>query len=130
MPSPQFMSTCWSTVLAAADRLSPRCDEALAALCSGYWYPIYAFIRRQGFPAAEAEDLAQEFFARLLEKEYLQGVGPEKGKFRTFLLVCLKRFLCNQRDRACAEKRGAAGVSCRSTWRTPNAATCASPPTA
>jgi RNA polymerase sigma-70 factor (ECF subfamily) len=100
------MSTSWAVVLAAADRSSPHCDQALATLCAGYWYPLYAFIRRQGFAAEDAEDLTQEFLARLLEKDYLEGVGPEKGKFRTFLLVCLKRFLANQHDRAHAQKRG------------------------
>ncbi len=71
-----------------------------------YWYPIYAFVRRQGHAPHGAEDLTQEFFARLLEKEYLEGVGREKGRFRSFLLVCVKRFLANEHDRATAKKRG------------------------
>lgn len=100
------MTTHWSVVLAAADGSSPDCDRALATLCRTYWYPLYAFVRRQGHPAHEAEDLTQEFFARVLEKQYLDGVGPEKGRFRTFLLVCLRRFLANEWDRKRALKRG------------------------
>ena len=102
----QFMTTHWSVVLAAADRAQPGGEQALARLCEAYWYPLYAFVRRQGYPAAEAEDLTQEFFRRVLEKDYLDGVGPEKGRFRTFLLVCLKRFLANEHDRRTALKRG------------------------
>jgi RNA polymerase sigma-70 factor (ECF subfamily) len=100
------MTTHWSVVLAAADRAQPGGEQALARLCETYWYPLYAFVRRQGYPAAEAEDLTQEFFRRVLEKDYLDGVGPEKGKFRTFLLVCLKRFLANEHDKRTALKRG------------------------
>lgn len=102
----QFMTTHWSLVLAAADRSSPGGEQALAQLCGTYWYPLYAFVRRQGNSAAEAEDLTQEFFRRVLEKQYLRGVGPEKGRFRTFLLVCLKRFLANEYDKRTALKRG------------------------
>ena len=100
------MTTQWSMVLAAADPSSPNSEGALAALCNTYWYPLYAFVRRQGQPAHEAEDLTQEFFSRVFEKQYLQGVGPEKGRFRTFLLVCLRRFLANEWDRKTAAKRG------------------------
>ncbi|MHC4403510.1 MAG: RNA polymerase sigma factor [Planctomycetota bacterium] len=101
-----FKSTHWSVVLAAADRSSPECEDALATLCVTYWYPIYAFIRRQGASVHEAEDLTQAFFVRLLERDFLDNVGPEKGRFRTFLLVCLRRFLANERDRRSAKKRG------------------------
>jgi RNA polymerase sigma-70 factor (ECF subfamily) len=100
------MTTRWSMVLAAADKSSPQSADALSQLCQTYWYPIYAFIRRQGHTHEPAQDLAQEFFARMLEKHYIQDVGPEKGKFRTFLMVCLKRFLANEWDRATAQKRG------------------------
>ena len=71
-----------------------------------YWYPLYAFIRRRGHSAEEAEDLTQEFFARLLDKEFLAGVDRERGRFRTFLLMAVKRFLANEYDRAQAKKRG------------------------
>src|SRR5262249_6505622 len=77
-----------------------------ASLCGSYWYPLYAFIRRQGCSADQSEDLTQEFFARLLEKEFLAAVDREKGKFRSFLLAACKHFLANERDRARAQKRG------------------------
>jgi DNA-directed RNA polymerase specialized sigma24 family protein len=106
-PSPaRFATTRWSMVLAAADQSSPDSASALSQLCQTYWYPIYAFIRRQGNSHESAQDLAQEFFARMLEKHYIEDVGPDKGKFRTFLMVCLKRFLANEWDRKTAQKRG------------------------
>jgi RNA polymerase sigma-70 factor (ECF subfamily) len=80
--------------------------EALATLCSIYWYPLYAFIRRQGLGPHEAEDLTQEFFYRFLEKNALEKVSPAEGKFRSFLLACLKNFLANERERANAQRRG------------------------
>ena len=75
-------------------------------LCRTYWYPLYAYVRREGYSAADAQDLTQEFFARLLAKNYLAQVGPQKGKFRSFLLAALRHFLSDQRDRARAVKRG------------------------
>ena len=81
---------------------------ALAALCEGYWYPIYAFIRRSGKSPHDAEDLTQGFFARLVEKTVLAGADPAKGKLRTFLLACARHFLADEHDRARAQKRGAA----------------------
>ena len=91
------------------DRGGPRAPgsaDALGELCRTYWYPIYAFVRRRGNSHEAAQDLTQEFFARMLEKRYIDEVGPEKGTFRTFLLVCLKRFLANEWDRDHAQKRG------------------------
>jgi RNA polymerase sigma-70 factor (ECF subfamily) len=102
----QFATTHWSVVLAARDQSAPQAREALAALCRVYWYPLYAFIRRQGFAADPAQDLTQGFFARLLEKDFLQVVDRAKGKFRSFLLAACKHFLANERDRAGARKRG------------------------
>jgi RNA polymerase sigma factor (sigma-70 family) len=102
----RFATTRWSLVLAAQDPASPLAHDALASLCSSYWYPLYAYIRRQGIPADEAEDLTQEFFARLLEKDFLAAVDPTKGKFRAFLLAACTHFLANERDRARAWKRG------------------------
>ena len=75
-----FATTQWSLVLSAADRSSPRARQALAELCGAYWYPLYAFVRRHGSSAAEAEDLTQAFFLALLEKEFLAATGPEKGR--------------------------------------------------
>lgn len=78
----------------------------LARLCEDYWFPLYAFVRRSGYEAADAEDLTQEFFARLLEKQCLAAADPQRGKFRCFLLAALKHFLANEWNRAHAQKRG------------------------
>lgn len=80
--------------------------DALANLCSSYWYPIYAFIRRNGSTPHEAEDLTQEFFARILQRDWLANVHPAGGKFRSFLLACVKNFLSNEREKAHAQRRG------------------------
>lgn len=101
-----FVTTHWSVVLAAQDKDSPQAAEALERLCRVYWYPLYAHVRRLGHGPQDAEDLTQEFFARLLQKDYLQAADPAKGRFRTFLLVALKRFLANEWDRTHAVKRG------------------------
>ena len=101
-----FETTCWSLVLAAVGRATPRADEALAALCALYWYPLYAFIRRRGHDPDRAADLTQGFFARLLEKEFLRSVDPSRGRFRAFLLAACKNFLANEHDRETAQKRG------------------------
>ena len=102
----QFATTRWSVVLAAQDRESPDSREALASLCSTYWYPVYAFIRRRGHAAHDAQDLTQDFFTTLLEKSYLRSVDRERGRFRAFLLTAVSRFLSNQRERSRAAKRG------------------------
>ena len=75
-------------------------------LCRSYWYPLYAFVRRQGRAPEDAQDLTQGFFAHLLRKDFLSGVGPEKGRFRSFLLACLKHFLVDEWEKACTAKRG------------------------
>ncbi|MBN2506013.1 MAG: sigma-70 family RNA polymerase sigma factor [Verrucomicrobia bacterium] len=93
-------------MLSAQDRDSPRSVEALETLCRVYWYPLYAYARRAGHLPADAEDLTQGFFARLLEKDYLRSVARERGRFRTFLLTAWKRFLANEWDREHAQKRG------------------------
>jgi RNA polymerase sigma factor (sigma-70 family) len=104
--SPLFVTTRWSVVLAAQDKASPASAEALEAICRAYWPPLYALVRRQGHAPHDAQDLTQEFFARLLEKNYLHAADREKGRLRTFLHVALKRFLANEWDRARAQKRG------------------------
>ena len=101
-----FVTTHWSVVISAQDARSPQSDAALETLCRTYWYPLYAFVRRQGRSPYDAQDLTQEFFARLLGKDYLKSAAQEKGRFRTFLLVALKRFLANEWDRQHAQKRG------------------------
>ncbi len=99
-----FHTTHWTMVLSARGDLST--NGALANLCSSYWYPIYAFIRRNGSNPHEAEDLTQEFFARILQRDWLANVHPAGGKFRSFLLACVKNFLSNERDKALAQRRG------------------------
>lgn len=101
-----FVTTHWSLVLSAQDKVSPRTAEALESLCRTYWYPLYAYARRTGHNPADAEDLTQGFFARLLERDYLKSAAREKGRFRTFLLTAFKRFLANQWDREHTLKRG------------------------
>src|SRR6266404_7504244 len=102
----QFATTHWSVVLLAGQTPSPLAQEALEKLCRSYWYPLYVFIRRRGYAAPEAQDLTQAFFARLLEKRYLNAVDRTKGKFRSFLLAALEHFLANEWRRAQAQKRG------------------------
>lgn len=101
-----FVTTHWSVVFSARDKDSPQSVEALEKLCRTYWYPLYAFVRRQGQAPSDAQDLTQEFFARLLQKDYLQAAARDKGRFRTFLLVAMKRFLANEWDKVRAQKRG------------------------
>src|SRR5881394_3677951 len=101
-----FHTTHWTIVLAAREKDGTAAREALASLCETYWYPLYAFVRRQGCSPHEAEDLTQEFFCRFLERNGLAGVQPAAGKFRSFLLACLKNFLSNERERVQAQRRG------------------------
>ncbi|MGO8691817.1 MAG: RNA polymerase sigma factor [Thermoguttaceae bacterium] len=106
-----FAATHWTVVLAAARGEEPsRAAAAMTELCRTYWYPLYAFLRRRGHEAHEAEDLTQEFFARLLGPHFLAAVDRRKGKFRSFLLAALKHFLSDQRDRDRAQKRGGGQV--------------------
>jgi RNA polymerase sigma-70 factor (ECF subfamily) len=105
-PAGRFATTRWTLVAAAGHGSSPQAQEALAALCQIYWYPLYAYARRQLPRPEDAQDLTQEFFACLLEKDYLQAADPQRGKFRSFLLTAFKRFLAKERDRAHAQKRG------------------------
>jgi RNA polymerase sigma factor (sigma-70 family) len=100
-----FASTHWSLVLTARGE-SPAAHEALERLCRTYWWPIYGFVRRQGYAPEEAEDLTQGFFAFLLERKGLDTVGPEKGLLRSFFLASVKNFLANARRSAMAGKRG------------------------
>lgn len=102
----RFETTSWSTVLAAGEADSSRSRQALAALCEAYWFPLYAFIRRQGYAAEGARDLTQGYFLKLIDKDYLKDVRREAGRFRSFLLVSVKHFLSNERDRERALKRG------------------------
>src|SRR5512136_3275148 len=100
-----FATTHWSVVLAAGEGQSPQAQEALSRLCETYWYPLYAFVRRQGHSPHDAQDLTQAFFEHLLRKDFLREVSPDKGRFRSFLLACLKHFLADEWDKVRAEKR-------------------------
>src|SRR5271165_2509283 len=102
----RFATTHWSVVLRAGDGGSPESAAALEKLCRAYWYPLYAFVRSTGQGPEEARDLTQEFFARLLEKGWLTGADPDRGRFRTFLLAALKHFLANEWHRTQTIKRG------------------------
>lgn len=101
-----FATTRWSVVLAAGKDSSPDSRQALVTLCEAYWYPLYAYVRRRGYDAEEAQDLTQEFFTRLLEKDYVRAADPARGKFRSFLLSSLNHFLANEWRRERAQKRG------------------------
>lgn len=107
---PGFESTHWSLVLQAGHLSSPDGQQALATLCLRYWYPLYAYVRRRGHPVQEAEDLTQEFFARLLERGTIAAADPQRGRFRTFLLACLRNFLANEAERSRTRKRGGGTV--------------------
>ena len=101
-----FVTTRWSLVVAAARGASPAAADALASLCQAYWYPLYAYVRRRGYSAEDAQDLTQEFFSRLLQNNWLGQADRERGRFRTFLLSALSHFLANEWDRERARKRG------------------------
>jgi RNA polymerase sigma factor (sigma-70 family) len=102
----RFGETLWTRILAA----KAGAPEALDQLVRAYWKPVYFFIRRRGAPVEDAKDLAQGFFAMVLEREALRGVDPAKGRFKTFLLTLLERFLANERERAGTKKRGGTKV--------------------
>jgi len=102
-----FATTHWSVVLKAGDAPGDESTRALDALCRGYWYPLYAYIRRLGHSPHDGQDLTQSFFAYLLEKRLLAKADPESGRFRSFLLGSLKNFMANEWRRQSAQKRGA-----------------------
>ncbi|HXJ58403.1 MAG TPA: sigma-70 family RNA polymerase sigma factor [Verrucomicrobiae bacterium] len=101
-----FGLTQWTIVLKARDEKTPGAQEAMEELCRAYWAPLYHFIRREGYRRHDAQDLTQAFYHHFYEKHLLHRVTERRGKFRSFLLTCLKYFLCDQRDRAKALKRG------------------------
>ncbi len=108
-PAPQpavFVTTHWSVVLSAGRSDTPRSRVALETLCRTYWHPLYAYVRRRGFSPEDAQDLTQEFFARLLQSHSVASVHPDKGRFRAFLLASMNHFLSDQWDKARALKRG------------------------
>ena len=100
-----FATTHWSVVLTAQSR-SPAADEALEKLCRTYWWPLYGYVRRQGYNSEEAQDLTQGFFALLIERRDFDAVRQEKGRLRSYLLTSLKHFLAKARRHELAIKRG------------------------
>lgn len=105
-PNTRFVTTSWNTVLAAREASTVASRDALEALCGTYWYPVYAFVRRQGVEAEDARDLTQAYFALLLEKGYLDDYDPDRGRFRVFLKSSVRNFLSKERDKERSWKRG------------------------
>ena len=101
-----FATTHWSVVLSASRAADPPAQAALEELCRTYWYPLYAYIRHRGYTKEDAEYLTQAFFVRFLQRNYLEGLASERGRFRAFLLAALKHFLANEWDKAQRQKRG------------------------
>ena len=104
--SPLFTTTHWSVVLAAGEGDSPQAAAALEHLCRTYWYPLYGYVRRRDYRPEDAQDLTQEFFTHLLEKQAFRQLEREGGKFRSFLLTALNHFLANEWARRNTLKRG------------------------
>lgn len=104
-------------MLAAGQRHTPQSDRALEELCRTYWFPLYAYVRRRGHTKEDAEDLTQAFFARFLEKNYLEGLSSERGRFRAFLLASLKHFLINEGKRERRQKRGGGATLLSLDWQ-------------
>lgn len=98
-------TTHWSVILRAGGN-GAGSAEALASLCDAYWYPLYAYARRRGYPVEDAQDLTQAFFARLLARDLLAKASPQRGRFRAFLLTSFKHHLANEAHAATARKRG------------------------
>ncbi len=101
-----FDTTRWSVVTAVGNHLSPHAAEALETLCRAYWYPLYAYVRRKGLAVTDAEDVTQEFFRRLIEKNHLASVDRSLGSFRAFLLASMNHLLANEWEKARTLKRG------------------------
>ncbi len=101
-----FAPTRWTVVLTAGRTDTPRAQEALSGLCETYWYPLYKYVRRRGHSPEDAKDLTQEFFARLLAHNWVARADRHKGRFRSFLLMAMSRFLANEWDKVCTQKRG------------------------
>ena len=112
-----FATTRWTVVLTAGRKSAPQAAQAMEELCRAYWYPLYAYVRRQGHSREDAEDLVQGFFARFLAKNYLEGLSSERGKFRAFLLASLKNYMANEWDRTHRQKRGGGATVLSLDWQ-------------
>lgn len=113
-----FATTHWTVVLAAGQQPTAESDRALEQLCRTYWFPLYAYVRRQGHSKEDAEDLTQDFFARFLAKNYLAGLAAERGRFRAYLLAALKHFLANEWRKSQTQKRGGGQIPLSLDWAT------------
>ena len=114
MTDPRFETTNWSLVLGTRSSDDPRAREALATLCESYWYPLYCFVRRQGFAADESLDLTQGYFAKLIERGFLGHVQPERGRFRSFLLASMRHHLAHvKRDERAAKRARTSDINSR-----------------
>ncbi len=105
-----FATTHWTVVLEAGHDYSPKASEAMAYLCQTYWCPLYVYLRRKGYTGPDSQDLTQEFFARLLARNYLSAADRNKGRFRSFLLGSLEHFLAREWTKGHAQKRGGGQV--------------------
>ncbi len=112
-----FHTTRWTLVLAAGRPGGVVADEAFGELCSAYWFPLYAYVRRRGHGKEDAEDLTQAFFARLLQSREFSGLDADKGRFRAYLLASLKNFLANHHDRSMTRKRGGGVIHFPLDWQ-------------
>ena len=117
-PRDIFATTHWTVVLTAGRQRTPQSDQALEELCRTYWFPLYAYVRRRGYTREDAEDLTQAFFERFLEKNYLEQLDAERGRFRAFLLACLKHFLTNEWHKSQRQKRGGNITHLSLDWQT------------
>ncbi len=127
-PDPEaFSTTQWTMIVAAGQAADGQGRMAMEQLCRTYWYPLYAHVRRRGYAKEDAEDLTQAFFARLLEKNDLDGLGPERGRFRSFLLAAMKNFLANEWDKSRTQKRGGGVVPLSLDWQDAESRYCIEP---
>lgn len=108
-------------MLAAGRQTDTQAQSALEELCRTYWFPLYAYVRRQTNNREDAEDLTQAFFARFLQRNYLAGLDSERGRFRAYLLAALKHFLTNERDKTRRDKRGGGAPHLSLDWHTADA---------
>jgi RNA polymerase sigma factor (sigma-70 family) len=115
----EFTTTHWSVVVAAGQCDSPDAHQAIEELCRTYWYPLYAFVRRQGRSPEDAEDLTQGFFARILEKVSIGLADPARGRFRSYLLGSFKNYIAEAHRQASRLKRG--GGQSAVSWDAMNA---------
>ncbi|MGI8965302.1 MAG: RNA polymerase sigma factor, partial [Limisphaerales bacterium] len=113
-----FATTHWTVVLTAGRKHTPQSDTALEQLCKTYWFPLYAYVRRRSHSKEDAEDLTQAFFVKFLEKNYLENLSNERGRFRAFLLASLKHFLGNEWDKSQRQKRGGGAAHLSLDWQT------------